>query len=293
MTLMASRADARILDLLLRSHAAHWAVQLAGRARSAEALDVFFHEAVALVRPQTFAEIGAFEAAASRRVKSAHPGCTVVAFEASPQVHAFHSSRTDYAAEGVDYRNYAVADHDGSVELHVGGAVAGNAASLLDRLDTPDASTVTVPSVTLDSAVGEHPGRTVLWIDVEGAVGQVLACAGRALQHVDLAKVEVEDGEHWHGQSLAVDVIETMLDHELYPVLRDVEYAGQYNIVFASDRLLRELAFTKLLEAALHDQATRREPSVLRANDTVRQVARPLRRIVRRLADTRRPDAKR
>jgi FkbM family methyltransferase len=269
-------------------------VGLDGRARSAEALNVFFHAAVALVGPQTFAEIGAFEAAASRRVKAEHPACTVLAFEASPQVHAFHSSRTDYTAAGVDYRNLAVADHDGSIELHVGGAaVAGNAASLLDRVDTPDASTVTVPSVTLDGAVGDDPGRTVLWIDVEGAVGQVLAAGGRALRHVDLAKVEVEDGEHWKGQALAVDVIETMLGVDLYPVLRDVEYAGQYNIVFASDRLLRDLAFTKALEVALHDQATRHEPSALRSNDTVRQVARPLRRAARRLTDIRKPDARR
>ena len=117
---MASRCEAWTLDLLLRHQAARWPVALDGRARSADALNAFFDAAVGLVDPETFAEIGAFEAAASVRVKAAHPACTVVAFEASPQVHAHHASRTDYAALGVDYRNAAVADRGGSIELNVG-----------------------------------------------------------------------------------------------------------------------------------------------------------------------------
>lgn len=282
-----SRTAARVVEHQLRLQAAGVATELSGRLQSAARLDELFHAFVRLCRPDLFLEVGAFEASASRRVRRALPQCRAVALEASPVNHRHHDGRTDFAALGVEYLNRAVCRHSGTVRLPVAVDPRSGDPELTGNtslLGSPLAEAVVeleVPATTLDDLSAACDGAVALWIDVEGAVGPVLGGASATLPKVDLVKVEVEDAATWPGQEMvAADVIESLLAAGLCPVARDSEYAGQYNIVFLSDRAMRVAGVLERLEQYLREEANdhSREPGRLRRSPALRSMLRPVRR---------------
>lgn len=222
--------------------------QHASRQRSALMLNELFFDLLEVVEPDLFVEAGAFEGSASLRAATVGSGPSVIAFEANPENYRHFTAAQEFEARGVTYLNYALTDQAGPItfhlEAHEGSSILGYS-SILERSDDavwrPDTPTVpiTVEGVRLDDHTPDAE-RVAMWVDVEGATDKVLAGAPKRLAACDLMKVEVEDQAYWEGQPLSSDIIATMLDAGLIPVCRDIENAHQYNIIFASARLLRQ-----------------------------------------------------
>jgi FkbM family methyltransferase len=214
-------------------------------------LDRLFLEQVVLLRPRVFVEGGAHEAETSLAVAAAVPDCAVVAFEANPYVHRKFAAGTDFAANRVDYRLQALSNLPGEVTF----LVITDSASLVDDrvegynsllprtgrdwLGDVEYEEVTVAATTLDHEFADHRGPFALWLDVEGATEQVLTGGREFLGRCDLLKVEVEEKPFWQGQWLAEDVVADLREHGLEPIARDTQTENQYNVVFASKRLLK------------------------------------------------------
>jgi hypothetical protein len=60
---------------------------LSRRTPVTEALEHMLYEAIDLIKPDTFLEIGAYEAKFSRDMKAAYPNAEVLALEANPRGH--------------------------------------------------------------------------------------------------------------------------------------------------------------------------------------------------------------
>ena len=249
-------------DAQLRASVARHRQALGGRRESAAHLDELFHSLIDLVRPEVFLEVGAADAEASLAVAARHPQCRVIALEATDYIHARASASTDYAAAGVDYRYCAASDHDGMVTFRLdvdpvsGELLPGQ--SLLARSDAGALREVEVPSARLDSVIPDRNVNVGAWIDVEGAIREVLAGASGLLPQVAVLKVEVEDAQIWEGQLISLGVIEHLLAAGLVPVARDAEYVGQYNVLFVSGRWARHAAVRQALEYCAHHHPGRR-----------------------------------
>ncbi|HEX4870678.1 MAG TPA: hypothetical protein VFV27_00025, partial [Nevskiaceae bacterium] len=98
-------------------------------------------------------------------------------------------------------------------------------------------------------------GRQILWIDVEGALDQVLAGAQATLSRCDAVYVEVETAAAWPGQMIDVDVIHHLGQHGLLPVGRDIQRSWQYNLLFVHERHYRSNLVQKLRDRQLREAA--------------------------------------
>ena len=216
------------------------------RRASANALVELFFAPGEVADVDVFVEAGAKEASASlRAIESGFS--RVVAFEANPYTHQRFASVV--SAAGVDYRHVALSERAGDVTFLVrrnddGSPIADGQGSLLVRPDhEPGYEAVTVSAVTLDDEVGGGDGRVAMWVDVEGAVAEVLGGGSRVLERTDVMIVEVEAVERWVGQRwLASDVIERLEQSGLSPVGRDMQSRWQFNILFVRAGLLSEEA---------------------------------------------------
>ena len=205
------------------------------RTRSVLDLIELFFDLCELRTIDVFIEAGAKEAAASQR--AADIGCRAVAFEANPYTHRRFADTL--ASTSVDYRHQALSDR----LTEDGTPMAVGQGSLLVRPDhEPGYQEVTVDAITLDDHIGSlaMPDATIaMWVDVEGALSQVLGGAAQTLLHTDVLMVEVETVRRWNEQRwLAGDVVEALAEAGLVAVARDVQSRHQHNIVFVRDSLL-------------------------------------------------------
>lgn len=259
------------------------------RQRSVALLDDLFFDLLALADADVFVEAGAHDASTSLRV--AESGMRrVLAFEANPVNHEHFSSLVDFRSRGVEYIHAALTDEPGPVVLHREVGLDGDPyvghSSLAARnheispVPTP-VHDVTVDGVRLDDAVGDC-SRSVMWVDVEGFNGPVLAGGPQLLRRCAVLKIEVEDVEMWHEQALTVDVLATLLGAGLVPVARDVQSPGQYNIVAVSQDMGRKYGVMERVErfhhlalerpAAALVQSARKSPTYGRASHFVRSL---------------------
>lgn len=215
---------------------------LAERSTSTQALVELFFDLCASTQVDVFVEAGAKESSASiRAIESGIP--RVVAFEANPYTHARFEAAVTRA--GVEYRHAALAERGGDsrflVRRHEDGTpIPDGQGSLLVRPDhEPGYEEVTVPAVKLDDAIDDAAGRVAMWVDVEGAVAEVLSGAAGVLGRTDVLIVEVEAVARWVGQRwLADDVVERLARVGLRAVGRDMQSRWQFNVLFVRDELL-------------------------------------------------------
>jgi hypothetical protein len=97
---------------------------------------------------------------------------------------------------------------------------------------------VTVPAVRGDDLAPVGPeDRVVAWIDVEGAVDQVLPGSRGLLERAAAVFIEVESESTWEQQWLDVDVARYFDELGKVPVLRDIERPHQYNVIYLDPAL--------------------------------------------------------
>lgn len=216
-------------------------VQRSERQRSVAVLESQFFAIVQELQPMLFVEAGAKDAGTARRARQHLPDASILAFEANPQTYR----RFEFAvgihnrAHGVDYRHCALTDAAGKVVINVrkgsrGEAMADGQASLLKHANYAlGHEEVLVDATTLD-LVWEAEGspRCALWVDVEGAIREVLAGGRSMLGHAAVVFVEVEEREIWLGQWTVKDVDHCMYEAGLLPVARDFQSGAQHNVVY-------------------------------------------------------------
>lgn len=193
------------------------------------------------LRPSVVLEIGAHEATFACAMKAALPKSRVVAFEANPEIHGKVEARA--RAAGVEYLHRCIADENKAYELSVPGEDRPYLAmgSLLEYKKQGSFITYTVEGVTLDSFLGDVSATNVMWIDVEGAIGMVLAAARNSLAQCQLLFAELEASERWEGQMLDMEVIRRLAEFDLFPVMRDIQrHKWQHNVLFVRGSALRD-----------------------------------------------------
>jgi len=204
-------------------------------------LEELFEEITDTIHPSVFVEVGAFDASFSRRMKTRYPTAAVYAFEANPR--AFEHFVGDVTRDGVSYQHLAIGPAAGSAEIHIPEQIAGNPMPFTNRMaslnplalrDSRSVS-VHVPMLRLDEALRDTApnARYALWIDVEGAIDQVLDGAAQTLERTDLIFCELEHAPVWVGQKLAGSVRNRLTAAGFQIVARDCQKWFQYNAIFA------------------------------------------------------------
>lgn len=231
--------------LLLASLCAEPERDKAQRGAITAALSEQFVDLVVMLKPDLVLEIGAHEASFSSRVANALPASRVIAFEAHPHVYDKHKARV--LADKVDYRHACVSDGPGTVTLKVPLKQSNEKRTMGSLLiDTRAKGFVDyqVPGDTLDAHLGAEAQRTnVMWIDVEGAIGQVLSGAAQAIDNCQALYAEVEVEPRWKGQMVEKDVTRILTERGMTPVLRDIQRQvegreWQHNVLYVRNSLL-------------------------------------------------------
>jgi FkbM family methyltransferase len=207
------------------------------------ALVDLFHELCGATDVQLFVECGAHSAEDSLRFLRGSPGRQAIAIEANPYVY---EQRTRVAETlGVRTLNVGLGSEPGYFALQIPNKRGASEpivpyASFLNHKDEQywPSKTVRCEVKTLDSILTEPEcSKTIaLWIDVEGAAGDVLRGAEEILRsgRVKLLMVEVETKHLWKEQMVLSDIQEHLAPFGLNPVARDAQMGNtQFNVIFA------------------------------------------------------------
>jgi FkbM family methyltransferase len=230
----------RISDLLWER--VHLVAGATGRNKN----DAFVELFIAIceqINPKASFEVGAYGAEFSLELKRRVPRIAGFAFEANPYVfRQFKSQMPD----GLAYLNQAIGSDTSPKQFHIPKIIpqAGVAVRLpennrtsslrIRELKGVEYETITCECSTLDTQHEEIGWpSSVLWIDVEGAIGDVIRGGVRAIERcVQCVMVELEKPSHWAGQWIADDVIKFMERMGFHPLARDFETSWQYNQIF-------------------------------------------------------------
>lgn len=256
---MSAAPSIKALEALFEDPA-HRDVPAKARIPVTRAIESLFDDLIDLLAPKTIVEVGAFEAAFALRAKARHPGAEVIALEANPRVHAHFTGRLKDS--GVDYRHLAAGANAGEATIHIPEMIANTAMPHVGRMGSlhvvalRDSRTVTatVPMLPLDRIAPRARAPIALWIDVEGAVAEVLDGAAETLAATDLLICELESSPVWEGQTLDRAVRERLEQAGFILVARDCQKWFQYNAIFARPTLLdKERVAARI--AAYRDEA--------------------------------------
>jgi FkbM family methyltransferase len=229
----------------------HEATGATGRG-SNQRFERLYRDICILIQPAVFIEIGAFDASFARQLCTLLPETKFFAYEANPYV--FRRFETTMPGS-VSYANMAIGANEGTASVFIPRLIPGRDGPMtfgginpLSSLRTRtiggvEYETVAVSSTTLDLIIERSgdPLQVAVWIDAEGAIGDVLggarACLNRNLSAIF---VEMENYEEWTGQWQAQQVVEHLAGCEFVPLARDCETIWQYNTIFIKEHLVEE-----------------------------------------------------
>ncbi|WP_157982083.1 FkbM family methyltransferase [Oceanicella sp. SM1341] len=202
-------------------------------------------------------EIGAFEAGMSRRALALRPDLAAYALEANPHVYARFAR--DAIRARVRYIHAAAAGSIGTARLRIPRAIDGRGLPPVNPIGSlcPRAQgevryeEVTVSTIPLNALRRMYaiPAPHALWIDVEGAQMQVIRGGGRVLADTAILFIELESFGYWREGARADEVTEALAQAGLFPVARDFEAPGQFNVIFARHEVIERRA--ELLDTGL------------------------------------------
>lgn len=250
-------------DLALMHSASRWNLdERVGRKASAAWLrKVYERLLLEAVKPKVFWELGAFNAAFSRRLRAKMPESTFHAFEANP--YPYEKFREEVTADGVNYHHLALGPKDGTAVFKIGRSLGDRELapdmgcnSMLIKSGDRTYEDAEVEMVAVDTFAAKHGllGKSsAVWIDAEGFAYQVLEGMRETLKSSSFVFIEVEDRQLWEEQKTAVDIRRFLFAEGFVPILRDFEFKQQYNVLFAriglSERADVRLILTEALQA--------------------------------------------
>lgn len=204
------------------------------RSKTAKLLREAFFSIADLSGASILFECGAHEAAASTTF-CATAGKRAVAIEANPITFRLKTSAV--ACPAVTALNRGLGDAEGVATFHVpkGELAPGNASFL--RKPGRDYTSFEVAVETLDKLAQTYvqPEDVIaLWVDVEGLALNVSKGAEALLRdnRCQVVMIEVETKSLWLEQALEKEVNEFMLTCGMTPILRDLEFPGQHNLIY-------------------------------------------------------------
>lgn len=204
------------------------------RRNTAKWLDECFFKIVTEFEVQNFIECGAHEASASSRFMRSGGG-RALAIEANPST--FNLKTKSVENDGAKTINCGVGIERGTQEFFVpkNDELAGNASFL--KKTGEEYNSIMVEVRTVDDLHREFLSddkSIALWIDVEGSAFEVLKGCDSLLkrENCQVLKMEVEAKAFWKSQSLVWNVNDFLTSLGYVPVLRDMEYVGQYNLIY-------------------------------------------------------------
>lgn len=220
-----------------------------GRGNNAEFRNLF-QRLVKQLEIRLFLEVGAHEASISKELLKLMPQTKIFAYEANPFV--FEKYKTQQP-EGINYVNSAIGVDNSPKTFHIPRQIPTKKGDInLSQLNTTSSlrarsgrdtinEQVVCECTTIDSVMALNDWLTpsAIWVDVEGAVSDVLFGAHFALQkNIAIIFVEVEEHLTWTGQWLASDVTEYLHTKNFIPIARDCETTWQYNKIFINKKYL-------------------------------------------------------
>lgn len=213
------------------------------RIRSVMELENYFIRLCNVVQPEIFIEAGAHDGKLSGRMRRYLKTAHILAFEANPENYSAHKDAKHIQGLNIEYINKALSDKAGTLDFNIledGRGHADKQGSLISRAEDTSSRSVSVEAVRMDEYVTPGSGSVGIWIDVEGASGQVLRGMEKLLPDVSVMFIEVEDRHYWENQWLARDVTSFLLEHGLRPIARDYQSRYQHNMIFVSEATLRK-----------------------------------------------------
>ena len=207
------------------------------------------------VNPKISIEVGANSADFSKKIKQDHTNIKSWAFEANPYVHKHYANSLQDAE--VEYINAAITNKIGKTRFLIQEAylsngewdgkrinrlIGNNSLLIRDQDDVlysaPKVDCNTLDGFFIDSNILNSDDTVCVWIDVEGAIEQVLSNSSKTLKQTDSLFIEVEDFKFWHDQWLAEDVIKFLISQDFVPIARDYEHEKQNNYIFVKSKLM-------------------------------------------------------
>lgn len=188
-------------------------------------------------------EIGAHGAEFSKSIAQSLPDAKVLAFEANP--HVYNRIKPGIPS-GVSYIQSLVSSDNRDRTLfipikltHRGGvrllSNANTTSGLRKKVGDVEYEETLCKSVTVDQICKQENwiSPCAMWVDVEGAVGEVMFGAHQSLNKtVKLIQAEVETVVNWEGQWVVGDVRNYLLSHGFVPLCRDRETPWQFNEIY-------------------------------------------------------------
>ncbi len=214
------------------------------RAQVTAALEETLDQLVATLLPDLFLEVGAFEAAFSKRMKAAYPEIRAIALEANPRV--YESFAKQASAAGVEYLHLAADARSGEARFFIPEVVAGQPKPKVSRMGSlneigiggSEMTEVTVRAIALDELVASVSAeRICMWIDVEGAADKVLSGAAKTLAKTAMIYCEIENRPMWKDGANAGEVIGHIRDAGFFMAARDFQTPLQFNALFLRNDL--------------------------------------------------------
>jgi FkbM family methyltransferase len=183
-----------------------------------------------IISPDISIEVGAHDGDFSKTMVSS--GIDVFAFEASPYVY----DRFKNEMTGINYINKAVSDKDGVIKFEMQAnldpSLIGNN-SIKNRNEIKDYFYIEVDSVSiLNYFKDSNFSKGAIWIDAEGASGEVLIGAGNRIKDFASIYIELETQDFWIDGWQKDKVVEYLESKGFYLLHESPCYVNQVDAIF-------------------------------------------------------------
>ena len=212
-----------------------------------------FDNFIVMLQPSIVCDIGAMDRTESLRFSKLNKSLKVHAFEANPTNYKqYFGPNTSLAATpNIVCEHLAITNFDGSTKFNILNVDNTSedwrrgASSMMQRNEVLNHTVVEVPCKTINSYFGDEIAKNsfMLWIDVEGALEQVIQGGAGVLRRTLALRVEVEQVEYWKDQKLAAE-IKRMFQKSGFVEIADTYEPGGY---LQSDKLFLNSKFLDLL----------------------------------------------
>lgn len=187
-----------------------------------------------IIKPDISIEVGAHDADFSKEMIALD--VDVFAFEASPYV--YDRFKNDLA--GIKYINSAVSNTNKKIkfeiQLDVDPSIAGNN-SIKNRNESKDYSYIDVESISINEYFKDTLfSKGALWVDAEGASGEVLLGADERLKDFGSIYIELEKKDFWKDAWQRDQAVKYLNDNGFYLYHEAPCYGEQVDAIFINNK---------------------------------------------------------
>jgi FkbM family methyltransferase len=185
-----------------------------------------------LIKPSISIEVGGFDSVYSQEISKKDYCDEVYAYEANPITH---ENFKHIFSEKVNYINLAISDYQGKAQIGI--ETMRNPAQGHYSIKSKNAKVniekyIEVDCNYLDNIHKYTNEKIAMWIDCEGANGEVLTGSKELLKNVEILLIETETKQIWQDQWTHQDVINYLEENGFYLYKTKFAYVNQENAIF-------------------------------------------------------------